>query len=424
MCDASVLPFDYSDLVIEELQGEFIDNMKISISKGSKEGDNYVGNLLRIKLNSKQDESRSLSLMLKQPPSDKKSLTVLPINELYGREADVYNIILPGFDALQREFNIRDTFYHAKCYKATKEIILMEDLAESGFHIQKCFNFFDIDHLRMIVVKLAQFHSYSFAMKEHHPQTFQKFSEHMSLICIGEYLQSVMEIGAVRAMSIIDDSLIRGKLEEFSKNIVEKYYLLCSASISEPYNVICHGDCWNNNILFKYEEGLPVDLRMVDWQTSKCCSPIIDIAFTIFSCTDSSTRDEHYPKILDIYYDALGESLIKLNCSVEKCYPRNAFNDHVQKLLPYGLLKCMIFLPLIIPEKGGDRQLSEMEENDTQFGKMCKNAIIVLFPLNAQCSISFYLSDYMKVYTSATLMSEIGLIIIFQQMRNYKWCVD
>lgn len=32
---------------------------------------------------------------------------------------------------------------------------------------------------------------------------------------------------------------------------------LVKGESAEPYTVICHGDCWNNNMLFKYDEVFP-----------------------------------------------------------------------------------------------------------------------------------------------------------------------
>lgn len=37
---------------------------------------------------------------------------------------------------------------------------------------------------------------------------------------------------------------------------------------SGPLVCIVHGDYWNNNMLLKYEDGIPVSLRMLDFQLS------------------------------------------------------------------------------------------------------------------------------------------------------------
>lgn len=38
---------------------------------------------------------------------------------------------------------------------------------------------------------------------------------------------------------------------------------LTTGKLAEPYAVICHGDCWNNNMLFKNEVCMEVKFRIL-----------------------------------------------------------------------------------------------------------------------------------------------------------------
>jgi aminoglycoside phosphotransferase (APT) family kinase protein len=48
---------------------------------------------------------------------------------------------------------------------------------------------------------------------------------------------------------------------------------------------IVHRDYWNNNMLFKYEDGIPVSLRMLDFQLSRIGHPLGDVAYFLYTST-------------------------------------------------------------------------------------------------------------------------------------------
>lgn len=98
----------------------------------------------------------------------------------------------------------------------------------------------------------------------------------------------------------------------------------------------------------------------LDWQISRHCSPVTDISYMIYCSTDKSTRDKFGLKMFDIYHDALGLQLKKFGCDVEKCYPRKVFQDHIKRILPFGLMMGMVVVPILLSEKGTELDVCDM----------------------------------------------------------------
>lgn len=76
---------------------------------------------------------------------------------------------------------------------------------------------------------------------------------------------------------------------------------------------ICHGDCWTNNFLYKYDGNNDiVETCLVDFQLIRYGSPALDISNLIFCCTDKSLRQNHMETFLESYYKELLKSLRSL----------------------------------------------------------------------------------------------------------------
>lgn len=70
-----------------------------------------------------------------------------------------------------------------------------------------------------------------------------------------------------------------------------------------PFKTILHGELWDKNILFRYEQ-LTQNLEFVltDWKHLSMGSPCQDLAFLILSSTNKSLRHKHLKHILTKYF--------------------------------------------------------------------------------------------------------------------------
>ncbi|XP_077295764.1 uncharacterized protein LOC143917993 [Arctopsyche grandis] len=372
MNETVTLPTEDAVAAIEEfIQKNGLKDVVLRISAGSEKGDNYIGEMHKIEIASKHDKCVLHNLIVKTT-SDKGKSEVLKLDDLYNREAYLYNVVLPTFKKFQKEHKVptEEQFDFVKCYKADQNLVLMEDMCARGYRMHDRYYPYDSDHLELALMNLARYHSISFAMKKLDPETYKKLAKSVDKsVLYDKYFDPIIERSLFEATTVMDDASKAEKLLSFSKNGVEKFHKYIASKSATPYDVICHGDCWTNNIMFKYENGKPVDMKFIDWQIARACSPVTDLSYMIYLSTDAPMRAKYNSGLFNVYYDTIGKQLTYFGCNIEECYPRAIFDDHLKEFLPYGLLMSTMVIPIMLCNKGTELDVVEMCKVDTSTAK-------------------------------------------------------
>lgn len=66
-----------------------------------------------------------------------------------------------------------------------------------------------------------------------------------------------------------------------------------------PLSVICHGDLWTPNLLFKYAAN-DIEAKVIDFQLARFASLATDISFFIYACTEQETREQHFEELIQV----------------------------------------------------------------------------------------------------------------------------
>ncbi|CAK1580297.1 unnamed protein product [Parnassius mnemosyne] len=70
------------------------------------------------------------------------------------------------------------------------------------------------------------------------------------------------------SVAFVSNSLARDKLMGLASNVSLILYK-CTLPIKN-YSSVCHADCWNNNLVFKYQVSKrPVDCLLADFQLAR-----------------------------------------------------------------------------------------------------------------------------------------------------------
>ncbi len=69
-----------------------------------------------------------------------------------------------------------------------------------------------------------------------------------------------------------------------------------------PLRIICHGDCWSNNLMFRYdsETGKPCEVILVDLQLPVETCVVNDLVYVTYACTDLELRENHTDELIMI----------------------------------------------------------------------------------------------------------------------------
>lgn len=155
---------------------------------------------------------------------------------------------------------------YAECYgvvdREPDESLLLEDLKEAGFvMIDHRKDRVTIDHARLVFDALGKFHALSFALRDQQPDKFRDLAERIPEILLrlnnSDALRGYFDWLKGLVYSAIDESesstLVKIK-EKIDDSLFEVGAAMVDGAAAEPYAVICHGDCWINNILFHFDE--------------------------------------------------------------------------------------------------------------------------------------------------------------------------
>ncbi|XP_017098704.2 uncharacterized protein pkm [Drosophila bipectinata] len=345
--------------LVNQLWPELGANPELRLERASAKGDNYLGVVWRL-----QVATGRRSLVVKLPPQNRVRRKQFFARPCFLRETAAYEEFLPLAEHFQEKWRVpcEDRFrQHAHCFGTRpdepNECIVLEDLSATGFLLHNRFLDLSLEQVRLVIRSYAKLHAISLAAKKQWPERMKPLQELVDIFeqrrddhALGVYFENLKGSALSALISPEDDEIYRSRLVAyFSRGSYFDLLLpLVSGSNCEPFAVICHGDCWNNNILYKVvASGRVEDVRLIDWQLMRYASPVTDLAYFIFTCTSRRFRQEHLPNILEDYYLELGLHLERLDEKVDELMPRWAFEEQVQSKAAVGLLLAMMVLPIV-----------------------------------------------------------------------------
>lgn len=152
-------------------------------------------------------------------------------------------------------FTLSDEFHEAIC---------MNDLQDDGFYMHDRFKPLLYEHVAFIMVIYGKLHATSLVLKNENPEKILNLKKMVDIFVqrkddpqLNEYFESLKK----SALESLDKEKDKGywcKLNSYFKQgtFYDLMLKLLDGESSEPYTVICHGDCWVNNVMFKYEVSI------------------------------------------------------------------------------------------------------------------------------------------------------------------------
>jgi len=133
----------------------------------------------------------------------------------------------------------------------------------------------------------------------------------------------------------------------------------------EPWTIINHGDCWSNNMLFKYdpETKKPVSIILVDLQMPSETCVTNDLQYVMYSSTNASLRKEHFDELLQLYHDKFNHCCKILRTETLPGFNIDSLKYRFHMSKPYGCYMAFNLLPITLKQEDKVVNLEEMGEN-------------------------------------------------------------
>ncbi|GBP72869.1 hypothetical protein EVAR_48853_1 [Eumeta japonica] len=328
---------------------------KVRVEEVGKKGDNYMALVRRLIV---QQSEKPFHMVVKIAPTEQMARMMMQIVQMFNNEA------LIAFSFLLRCTHM----------EAPYECIALEDLNQHGFAIADRFKSLTRDEVKLIVSDLAKFHALGFVLRERDNALFEELKKGLQNMW-GYYdnnkeFKAYMHFVQTQVESVLDSDDDKRRIENVMQSFTSEAKHLHKSDLSSKHTVVIQGDCWTNNFLFRTEDGKPVEAVMLDYQLARISSPVVDLQYMIFNCTDSETRKGNYSEWLDHYYDSLGKQLNLYDLEVHDVYPREKFDDDLHGYAKNSLALAFILASVLVREveevidyKEGGMDLADMEKD-------------------------------------------------------------
>lgn len=307
---------------------KFVPNLTIELvekSQGSKKGDNYTSILDSVVLKGvvkcgEKVEKWQKSVFCKRLPECEARRETYKSEGLFHNEINFYSVIYPEFKKYQEqhgitEKNIFDSL--PKCYYAEDNILVLEDLRESGFKMPDRVQGLTLTEIKSVLIELAKFHSLSLSIKSTDPEKFNKLKEQISegifRIEYKDWYKSYYAALTSNAVQMIRDGIPENtkyldEITNFTKSFFDDFTQLVATET--PLAVLCHGDCWTNNVLFSYKGcGEIKKTCFIDFQLMRYGSLTLDLVYALYLSLPHKLRKTHKTELVRFYYESLLKQL-------------------------------------------------------------------------------------------------------------------
>lgn len=245
---------------------------------GSKHGDGFMGTMVSITLSGKRkcsaenvtdDEAPQpdrLDMICKIEPANAARNEQFNTSIVFEREVLCYTSILPVLEQFQREIGLTEEngfFGFPKCYLATNNpstneaIIIMQNLRTLGFNMWDKMKPIGFENVQLLMEQLGRLHGLSFVLRDQRPEVldeFRKMDNVLEQMVETKAIGSILESCYDRAENVLDDEIDKEHIRKYRKIWIDVIKRCARSSTAEPFAVMGHGDCWNNNMMYLNKE--------------------------------------------------------------------------------------------------------------------------------------------------------------------------
>lgn len=156
-------------------------------------------------------------------------------------------------------------------------------------------------------------------------------------------------------------------LDNYKEKMLDRVFeLIESFQNSHRFKVLCHGDFWSNNVMFKYDEnGRPIQCFLIDFQLANYNSPAFDLNYFIFTSLQKEIKLTHIDQVIHFYHSELVKNLRKLNFT-GRIPELTELHRDFQELGPFGLNSSYGTLCAVVAPTGKNADMNSLLGDDEE----------------------------------------------------------
>lgn len=313
-------------------------------------GNNFCSIISKLKLQYEEPDGiiAEKSLVLKIPILSNfyKQLSAL---NMYRNEILMYSTILPAMYEHSAEL---DCVVTARAYPLPEDYdtLILDDLNERGYTLMDKKNQLNLEHSIAAVKALAKYHALSVKLFETSEQTinlikvpprekpttkspntlFDKFNNTVDTLSLPEH--------------------IRDKVKRFQFEHIPEAFDQTMVP-SDGFNVLCHGDFWLGNLLFKHDQdGRPSDVKIVDFQMVHWSSPVIDLIEFFVTSVYFDVYHNNRDVLMKCYLQTLNDFLDSLKSNTSP-YTKDSLLSDMRNYKLFYLYNLGAYMPAVLNDK-------------------------------------------------------------------------
>jgi thiamine kinase-like enzyme len=328
----------------------FSTNMNLNATKS----DGFLGEFYKVSITDSETHTTH-DLVVKRAPTENTRRQLNNAEWAYKNEIHFYTQIYPAFKKfeeghrVQKRFNSLPEFI--TCDKEVgREMIVLRDLTKMGFEMRRRDLLLDDEHARLIFKTYGHFHANSFCLREQVPEEFDRLAKPLYHIWKNfanndgfiNLLTKLAE-NAYEGLDSARDAVVLEKLKKYIESTKEIFQE--ALAYDGKYLAILHGDCWSNNMMFKYQEQKShsplVGMNLLDFQLVATGTPVYDLSYFFYTGGSKELFDK-LNDYLNIYYDSFSNSVRSLGNDPNEIFPREILNQEWKRFSRFGMMLSML----------------------------------------------------------------------------------
>lgn len=352
----------FTEETLKEIMAMMCDGKNIEVlgwdfGDASAKGDSYLSTVNKIKVSGKVDgEEKQVSIVVKSLPNNMGRRRTYRSAEFFYNEITFYTKVIPKFEEFLKAKEQSQVLcvprHLASVIDGENDFLALEDVSVIGFGPVSRLSGTSSDQCYMMLKAMAKFHAISFAYKDQKKAEFSQMQENLieTYFCNkhwGWYKNFHKKLVGIAIDALTKEYPDSAALKTFTSIPFGELFSRCAEFCGRrnaATSVINQGDSWAPNFLTRKTEEKQEAL-MLDFQLARCVSPVLDLSFCIYACTDKKLRDEAYDNMLDVYYNELAHTIKILGSNPEKIYSRDTFMTEVKQQSMFGMVFATEALP-------------------------------------------------------------------------------